>query len=454
MTWRHSIKSQLLITLVTGLTVMFFLLWWAVNGSLRELTANYLEDRMEVEITAILAELTLDNEDTLILNSHTVDALFRFAFSGYYYQITLHGKNEPQILRSPSLGEFVLHLPALQVGEKIRFRGKGPKNENLLTLVKTISLREKKLTIAVAEDLTPLEKDLDAFLWIYGLISLLFLGLLSLLQIMAVHQAMLPLKKIRQDVLQLETGQINKLQDNVPDEMKEVVNQINLLLLRMEQRLVRSRSTITNLAHAMKTPLSTILQIVHNPPDQKSEVELRQEIKQLLSNLHEMIERELRRACLTDHPLPCRFFNPEQSIGILIRTLQNINFQKRVEIELNLVSGKSLPFDHEDMMELLGNLLDNAFKWANQKIRVSIEEINGQAIIQVEDDGPGVAPDETEFLTHRGVRLDETRPGHGLGLAIVRETVEHYSGSLSFHRSSILGGFQVEVMLPFPVVRQ
>ncbi|MBF0178758.1 MAG: GHKL domain-containing protein [Magnetococcales bacterium] len=442
-----SIKSRLLATLVVGLLAMFVLLWLVVSGALRELTANYLEDRLDQEMASILAELALDDKDVITLDGGHVDALFHFAFSGYYYQMTLHGGGESQTLRSRSLGSFTLDFPAVPVGERVRVFSKGPRNEKLITLVRTIPLRERQLTVAVAEDLTPIDEDLDRFLFIYSIISLVFLVLLALIHVVAVRRAMHPMERIHQAVMQLEMGQIGKLPDDVPDEMKKIVGQINHLLQKTEQRLVRSRTTITNLAHAMKSPLAALFQIVHHPTLGADEP-LRQEIEGRLEHLHELIERELRRARLADHPLSGMFFLPEQSLGNLARTLNTIHFRRKIEVELDFPAGMLLPFDREDMMEMFGNLLDNAFKWAQARIRVTLREAPGEVLILVEDDGPGVQPEEREMLTARGVRLDESRSGHGLGLAIVRETVEHYVGSMALGRSPDLGGFRVEIRLP------
>lgn len=446
MIWKNSIKHRLLVTLVVSLVVMFFLLWWVVSTALQELTANYLEDRMDQEIASILAELALDDQDVITLNGKHVDALFHFAFSGYYYQIIFQGEDQ-QILRSRSLNQFTLDLPSVPVGGKVRYFSKGPKNENLLTLVRTIPLREHKLTVAVAEDLTPIEEDLERFLWLYSIISSLFLVVLSIIHIVAVHRAMLPIGRIHRDVIQLEMGQISKLSDDVPVEMQKVVGQINHLLLRMEQRLLRSRSSATNLAHALKSPLATLFQIVHNPV-LGADDGLSGDIEKRLNHLKELIERELRRARLADFPLSGMFFYPEQSLGILTRTLKNINFHKKIDVDLQIPLGMVMPFDQEDMMELFGNLFDNAFKWADSRIRVTIWEMEKEVRFCVEDDGPGVVLEESDLLAVRGVRLDETRQGHGLGLFIVRETVEHYEGSMSFRNSSALGGFLVDVMLP------
>ncbi|MBF0190597.1 MAG: GHKL domain-containing protein [Magnetococcales bacterium] len=446
---RHkgTIKNQLLVTLVSGLTVMILLSWWVVGMALRELTANYLEDRMDGEIASILAELSLDETDTVKLNEQHVDALFHHAFSGYYYQITLQGEGPIQSLRSQSLGDFSLQQPPIRPGETLRHWGIGPKKEPLLVLIKSITLRERQLIITVAENLTPIEEDLDHFLWMHGIVSLLILGLLTMIQVFAVKRAMRPIEEIREGVIQLMTGQISRLREDVPEEIKPVVEQINHLLLRLEQRLVRSRSTISNLAHAMKSPLTTLSQILRRGEQGLSD-DHHLEMMNRLDSLQTLIDRELRRARMADQPVPGRFFNPEQALGMLARTLKNIHFQKKIEIDLDLPPGLSLPFDEEDMMELLGNLLDNACKWCQGQVRVSLTEEKSRCTLRVEDDGPGVEPEEVSHLTRRGVRLDEQRSGHGLGLTIVRETVEHYAGTIQFGRSHTLGGFLAEVSLP------
>lgn len=445
---KNSIRASLSLTLVSSLVVMFILLWLAVSGSLRNLTADYLQERMELEIESILAEMELGEEDNILLDGRHVDALFHFSFSGYYYQLKLEGPGgEPQVLRSRSLDKFVLEIPPVPLGDKVRVHAKGPRDQTLLMLVRTLPLREKVLTIAVAEDLTPMDEDLEAFQWHYTLITGGFLLILTLIHLLAVHRAMAPIEDIRREIEHLEEGRIAKLQENVPEEMGKVVAQINQLLQKMEQRLERSRTTIANLAHALKGPLATLAQVVHHPAV-SAEAELRQEMEERLSTLNTLVERELRRARLSDHSLPGRFFYPDKEVNALVRTLKSINFQKKIQVSLVFPPALLMPFDQEDMMELTGNLLDNAFKWAQGEIRVEIRELKKEFLLVVEDDGPGVEAEEVEHIAQRGVRLDESRSGHGMGLAIVREIVEHYQGGVRFLRSDALGGFRVEITLP------
>lgn len=445
---KGSIRTNLSLTLVTSLLAMFLLLWLAVSTALRELTANYLQDRMELEIASILAEMEVERDDSLSLDGRHVDALFHFAFSGYYYQIRLGDTaGPPQELRSQSLGQFVLEIPNLPLGAKARVETKGPREQNLLMVVRSLPLREKVLTIAVAEDLTPIDEDLASFQWYYTLISSGFLLVLTLIHLLAVHRAMAPIASIRREVQHLEEGRIVKLSEQVPEEMRLVVTQINQLLAKTEQRLDRSRTTIANLAHALKGPLTTLAQVMNHPAVSADEV-LRQEVEERLWTLNGLVERELRRARLADHTLPGRFFYPDKELNALVRTLKSIHFQKNLQVELAFDPALFIPLDQEDLMELLGNLLDNAFKWAPGRIRVEIAEQTRRYRLVVEDDGPGVADESLPHLLRRGVRLDESRPGHGMGLAIVAEIVTHYRGELHFGHSERLGGFRVEVELP------
>ncbi|MBF0310898.1 MAG: GHKL domain-containing protein [Magnetococcales bacterium] len=245
----------------------------------------------------------------------------------------------------------------------------------------------------------------------------------------------------------MQIGNFNTPPDAVPQEMQHIVARINQWLEKTTLRLERSRTGLANLAHAMKGPLSTLSQVMHHPGVMADET-LRGEVEERLTSLTNLVERELRRARLSDHSLPTRFFNPEKEVNALVRTLKSLNFQKNVQVELTVPPNLLMPFDQEDMMELLGNLLDNAFKWCDGRIRVEIGERGKECFFVVEDNGPGVSEEQMEHITRRGVRLDESRSGHGMGLAIVSQIVEHYHGRIHFHRAPSLGGFGVEVALP------
>ena len=163
------------------------------------------------------------------------------------------------------------------------------------------------------------------------------------------------------------------------------------------------------------------------------------------------LERELRRARLAGGTAPAAgaMFNPRAELQVLVQVLQGIYRDRKLDVALD-AQDELLPFDREDMLEIAGNLADNACKWASSRVHLRAHADAAELRIEVADDGPGCSEDEAAAILGRGVRLDEEMPGHGLGLAIVRDAVEFYGGRLTLGRDPQLGGLLVRVALPLP----
>jgi signal transduction histidine kinase len=289
------------------------------------------------------------------------------------------------------------------------------------------------------------ETDLYRFQLGYAVTSLFALALLVGIQVLIIRSGFSPLKRTRQELARLEQGEIETLDDNVPSEIFPLVSELNRLLESLRQRLQRSRKSLGNLTHAMKTPLTHLQQVAHSDAlDQLPQV--RERLLQQTVQLQQLIERELTRARLAGHSIPGQRMNPERELKILRESLLAIHRDKPLDIHSRLDIKDNINMDREDFLELMGNLLDNACKWATQTIQVIISKQNGVEI-QIEDDGPGCAEEELQSLTQRGRRLDESTAGHGLGLAIVQDIVESYHGSIHFDRSPELGGLRIMITL-------
>ena len=239
----------------------------------------------------------------------------------------------------------------------------------------------------------------------------------------------------------------NIIKKKVPKEIKPLVIEVNRLLLLVVRRLEQSRTAIGNLAHALKTPLAMLFRIAENPIFAQHP-QLQQQLLAQTGAIHRHIERELKRARISGTQQTTTVFNPHQELTALIHLLKNIYAEKTLQIELN-VPDELVNFDREDLLELIGNLLDNACKWAKERVLVEIS-FAGNLVVAIADDGPGCQEADIPLLSQRGLRLDELVSGHGLGLAIVREIVELYGGSLDISRSPRLGGLLVTVILPLP----
>ena len=197
-----------------------------------------------------------------------------------------------------------------------------------------------------------------------------------------------------------------------------------------------------NLAHALKSPLQMLLQRGTDGGDPM--------VMEQAERMRQIVERELRLVRLAGTAAGGRRFEPETDIIELVESVKSLYRHKSLAVAVEIRLPEHLPFDQEDMLELLGNLLDNAAKWANQHVLLTASVgKDGWITFSVEDDGPGVDPLVTKSLRMRGSRFDESRPGHGLGLAIVGDIVDLYDGRLRFdHRSARLGGFSASVELP------
>jgi signal transduction histidine kinase len=320
----------------------------------------------------------------------------------------------------------------------------GPGEQTLLQLSAGYRKQGRSLVISVAEDVAPLERQILNYQWGFGCGALVLLGLLLLLQRRLVRRSFMPLEKVRGQVRRVVNGEQQRLDERVPSEVYPLVGEINRLLALLETRLTRSRHALGNLAHALNTPLSLITRELDAADLPEA---LHQRLGVRTERIRQLIDRELRRARLAGSGSPGRHFEPAAEIPDLVQVLQGMYRDKRLEFLLSDLPATALALDREDMLELLGNLLDNACKWSRRRVALGID-IGDGIHLQVEDDGPGVAEPDLQQLGARGVRIDEQLPGHGLGLAIVQDIVRLYDGSLDFSRSHRLGGLCVRVHLP------
>jgi len=217
---------------------------------------------------------------------------------------------------------------------------------------------------------------------------------------------------------------------------------VNHLLQVMAHRVERSRLSLANLAHAVKTPLTVLTHAVDDP-----EGGLGTEVRHAVNRIHGAVSRELRLARLAGRSVGRPAFDPAAELPALIDVLRQVHRERQLSFEVTGLRPAGFRGDREDMLELFGNLLDNAAKWARSRVLLAIGPGPGLAFT-VEDDGPGVPEAGRERITERGVRLDEAVNGEGIGLAVCSEVVEEYGGTLTLSRSPRLGGLCAEVHLP------
>jgi len=332
-------------------------------------------------------------------------------------------------------------LPAGATG---KFYVSGPRQQPLIIMVYGYSKQNRGITIAVAEDLSPTLARIAWFQHRYTLIALLLLLALISFQIIILRSGFHRLARIQHQIRALEKGERTQLDTDVPLEVAGLVDEVNWLLNVLEQRLQRSRNALGDLAHSLKTPL-TVLQQLPREAVLQSQPEICHTLQTQTTNMQRMMDRVLKRARMAGAGSSVKF-DIKQEIPALINVLKSMYRDKNLAITFTAPEKGMLWIDREDMLELTGNLLDNACKWAKSRINLRLD-VNHEVRLLIEDDGPGVSEPDIAKLTQRGTRLDETVNGHGLGLPIARLIAEQYGGQLNMRRSTELGGFCVEVLL-------
>lgn len=438
-----SLEHRLQLGLLASLIPLLVLLLWGGGAAIRWVAESLVVERLEHDSDALLRSLRFDRFGTLHPRPQRLAPVYHQEGSGHYYVIQA-GDAAP--MPSRSLAGFALEVPKIEPGVTSTVELPGPEGQRLLARVENRPTRDLPVWITVAEDVSRLDKVIEGYQWVLSGAGALILLLLLGLQTLVVRRSLAPLAEVREDIQHFAEGTVERLSTAVPREILPLVEEFNRLLWILNQRLEHSRNSVGNLAHALKTPVNLLVQTIDHAgggiaPDTERELEVQ------IERLRQLIERELHRARLAGSGSPTRRFNAKEDIFELVRVLRQMYQPKELEIEVGPLPGQPLAIDREDMLELLGNLLDNACKWAGRKVRLELFE-GDPIVIRVDDDGPGVPEAELARLVERGTRIDEQRHGHGLGLSIALDIAKLYGGKLTFGRSESLGGLLACARIP------
>lgn len=440
----RSLEGRLQVGLAASLIALILVVWWLGHAALHRTAETFVLSRLEHDAEALLGALTRLPDGRVQVGQQRLSPVYHQPYSGHYFVIET---STGQRLRSRSLWDQDLTTRALPRGESDTWRTEGPNGQRLLTWGSGFRVQDVDLVLAVAEDITPMDAALLHFERLLVAVLASGLVLMLLAQRSILRRTFRTLDPVYRDIGRLESGLATALTEQVPTELLPLVRKLNRLLVLFAQRLERSRNAAGNLAHALKTPLSLLRQQLRDPAvplDPGTRALLLDQVERLRG----LAERQLKRARLAGAGGGGLRFDPQAELPTLIRLLERIHATKSLRIDLDIRTRGALAPDREDMLELLGNLLDNACKWGRARVRMGVFREADELVFQIEDDGPGCSPSELSAITGRGVRLDEEVSGHGLGLAIAKEIVETYGGRIDFSHSPELGGLRALVRLP------
>ena len=419
----------------------------------KESSEKAFEDKLNLFIETLIGSSKIDSKESITVVNPLGDPRFFQPYSGWYWQINNGSKT---LVRSRSMWDQVLTLDKRLIGGRAQFINSSQQNSK--NLKKTVSSQEliiiqreisfpgfdSPLTFMVSGDTEEYKSSIKQFNNVL-ISSLLLLGFgLFLSVFLQVKYGLLPLKKIKNSLFKIRNGDAVKLEENYPTEVSPLAKEINILLEHNHKIVERAKTHVGNLAHALKTPLAVISN--HINLKEKNSI-----INPQIELIKKYVEKYLDKANSSGaQKISKEKVNINYHTGKIIKIFEKIN----PNIKIILINKKKeLKFlgSSDDLDEILGNILENACKWSKKNIQLNIEKhSSNEVIFEISDDGPGLPKSRREEVFARGFRLDEQIPGTGLGLNIVKDIVEQYSGKVWLSESS-LGGLRVSIILPLSV---
>ena len=445
--WRRGGPTSLAVrlSLAAGLWIALALVvaGLVLSTLFRASVERSFDARLGVLLESLVAVADLDRDGQMNVQQPLGEPRFDQIYSGWYWQVA---GPDMAPLRSRSLWDQGLPVgPEPAPGEVERFAAAGPNGEPLRVAARDITFpgSRNRYRFAVAGALGDVEREVRQFdatlAWSLGALGV---GLVVAL-LLQVRFGLQPLRRLSAGLVAIRTGRAARLDGAFPREIEPLARELNNLLEHNAVVVERARTHVSNLAHALKTPLAVLVNEAAGDSGPLAETVRRQ-----AAAMRGQVEHYLSRArtAATAGVLGART-EVAPVLEDLRRTLLRIHAERRVAIDCRCEPGLAFRGERQDLEEMLGNLLDNACKWGRARVEVSAAAAADRLELVIEDDGPGLSPEQRAALFRRGKRLDEAVPGSGHGLAIVRDIAELYGGSVALQESAV-GGVSARLVLP------
>jgi len=451
----NSLALRLFLSATIWTGVILIVTGVALSSIYQQSVERAFDRRLSVYLKTLIADVA-SPEEAGEKFGQLGEPLFELPLSGWYWQVTRLNAPRPDIRASRSLWDGSLpHLedvgvPASNDGTRRSYIG-GPEDQRLRLVERTIDLGEEgRYLVAVAGDPSEIDQEIRSFDKALAITFGALTVVLLLTTLFQVRFGLAPLKRISESLAAIRAGTAERLAGSFPDEIAPLARETNALLDANREIVERARTHVGNLAHALKTPLSVIVNEASTRNDPFAV-----KVGEQTDIMRDQIARHLERARLAAR---ATVVGTVTEVGpvvtALARTMEKIYRARGIAIDVDATQEVRFRGERQDLEEMVGNLVDNACKWAQSRVNLEVvsERSNsaaqqGMVRLVVDDDGPGLTPQEREQVGNRGRRLDETKPGSGLGLSIVVELAQLYGGKLQLGTAPI-GGLRVELELP------
>jgi signal transduction histidine kinase len=453
----NSLAFRLFLSATTWTVVILLATGISLSSLYHDAVERSFDRRLGVYLRTLVAAIAAP-EDGSDRGSLTLgEPLFDLPLSGWYWQVYRLNAPKPETRVSRSLWDGTLpHLvdrgvPATTDGTR-RAYVDGPEDQRLRLVERTVDLGEEgRYLVSVAGDPQEIEEEMRTFNQTLAITFVMLAAVLLLITMFQVRFGLAPLKRISESLAAIRAGRAEQLGGKFPVEIEPLARETNALIEANRQVVERARTHVGNLAHALKTPLSVIVNEAAAHPD----VAFAGKMREQADIMRDQVTRHLERARLAARLTVVGVVTEVAPVvTALARMMEKLHHDRGIVIEIDAPDPVRFLGERQDLEEMVGNLVDNACKWAASRVSITVEsetqadKKRTPAIrIIIDDDGPGLSAAEREQVAHRGQRFDETKPGSGLGLSIVLELAALYGGGLNLSTAPI-GGLRAELVLP------
>jgi signal transduction histidine kinase len=451
-----SLATRLFLSATAWVVVILIITGFVLSSVYRDATERAFDRRLNLYLRTLIAEVATPDEPPDRQFQSLGEPLFELPLSGWYWQITRTDTEKAETRASRSLWDK--KLPKLEESAELTAAGvrlgyvDGPEGQDLRMVERPVDLgADGKFLVSVAGDATEIFDETRSFDYYVGG-TFAALGIVLLLTtIFQVRFGLAPLKRISDSIADIRSGRAERLEGQFPVEIAPLARETNALIDANREIVERARTHVGNLAHAIKTPLSVIV----NEASAHGADPFARKVLEQADVMRDQVAHHLERARIAARPTVVGTVTEvAPAIEALRRTMEKIHRDRGIVIEVEADPQAKFRGERQDLEEMAGNLVDNACKWAASRvfIEVTVErpvEPGAGPILRiiVDDDGRGLSAAERAQVARRGQRLDESKPGSGLGLSIVVDLAALYGGSLALGNAPI-GGLRAELVLP------
>jgi signal transduction histidine kinase len=452
-----SLATRLFVSATAWLVIILAITGVVLSSVYRDATERAFDRRLNLYLRTLIAEVATPDEPADRQFQSLGEPLFDLPLSGWYWQITRTDteKGDTRASRSlwdkklPKLEEHGVDLSA--AGVRLGYVD-GPEGQSLRMVERPVDLgADGKFLVSVAGDATEIFDETRSFDYYLGGTFTALGVVLLLTTIFQVRYGLAPLKRISDAIADIRSGRAERLEGNFPVEIAPLARETNALIDANREIVERSRTHVGNLAHAIKTPLSVIV----NEAGAHAADPFASKVLEQAEVMRDQVTHHLERARIAARAsIVSTITEVAPAIEGLRRTMEKIHRDREIAIEVQADPAARFRGERQDLEEMVGNLVDNACKWAASQVFIEVEVVppeqpgtGAKLRIMVDDDGRGLSEAERAQVSRRGQRLDESKPGSGLGLSIVTDLAGLYGGSLTLKNAPI-GGLRAELVLP------